>query len=68
MIHLADLTVGERVVGPDTSHPGTVIEIAFSQVKIEWDRGVTSYFRVDRFGRLRQLDRSPSDQGPSSPG
>ena len=45
--------VGQRVARKDSNELGTNVEADAQKVKVKWDRGKTSYFRLDKPGNVK---------------
>lgn len=51
---LPNWKVGKRVVRPDGSDHGVIVEVT-DQIKVRWDAGRTNYFKFHETGNV-QLD------------
>jgi hypothetical protein len=45
--------VGQRVARKNSNELGTIVEADAQKVKVKWDRGETSYFRLDKPGNVK---------------
>jgi hypothetical protein len=45
--------VGQRVARKNSDELGTIVEADAQKVKVKWDGGKTSYFRIDKLGNVK---------------
>jgi hypothetical protein len=51
---IRDWQVGRRVARKDGEELGVVVEVGqLGTIKVKWDRGSTSYYRLDRPGNVK---------------
>ncbi len=45
-------TTGRRVKRPHNKDAGVVVEVGDERIKVQWDSGRTSYFRLGKIGNV----------------
>ena len=45
-------TIGTRVMRPHNKDAGIIVEASDRQIKVQWESGRTSYFRLGKVGNL----------------
>jgi hypothetical protein len=56
----ADWQVGQRVARKNSNELGVVVEVDRGVVKVKWDRGATSYYRLEAPGNVKLAE--PQEQ------